>query len=165
MGCTTLLSGTLGQVRVTLANLVDSNNLLATNVSIGVASTAPTIGSSFGSATFKELTFGGGSHGCTLVNSVPQSSDWVNFSFLSTDTLMVTIDVSGSSLAGVGFSPSPTNGSTWYQSGAFYNNNTGAGWTLTANTYEMVSIETQAAAAGNCADGRCGSLNLTGVGQ
>jgi hypothetical protein len=162
MACNTLLVNGQGQVSVNLANLVGGgSNFIIDHVSIGQASAGgPGITGTFGSSTFVELKYGGVS-GVTLVTSVPQDSDFTNFfNFVAgTDVLLVTFDCNASSPVGAGFTASPTNGNSFFRSGAWYNDGTTTtGWNTTPNTYEIQSINTQAGAGGG---GK--NLNLLGT--
>lgn len=79
--CKVLLAGSLGQVRVTFQS--GSQGLRITQASIGLAATAPNI-----SGAPTQLFFGGNA-GFTIGANTTITSDWVNLSFLSTDTLIV----------------------------------------------------------------------------
>lgn len=144
--CTTLVAGSLGQVCLTLQNKVDGTPVTIAHVSIGVAGTVPSIPGSFPSATFNELKFGGSS-GVTLALNVPQTSDWVNLSFASSDTLIYIMDMTTDN---VGYSLSNTNGESWDKAATSSYNTSGtvSGFTQHAGINVLgEKIETQAGAA------------------
>lgn len=143
-----LTGASLGQVRVTFLTNDGQGTVHANNCSIGVvgASTAPNCDTN----PPVELTFGGGSHGFSIPNNSPIVSDWVNLAALSTDKLLVIMDLNADT-AGSPYCDESTGAvAQGWNSGtaaASYTNPTVTGYTSQGNvSYTATLIETQAAA-------------------
>lgn len=149
----TLSGASLGQVRVTF-QAGTSAGLKATHCSIAVvgAATIPNT-----TLTPTELLFSGVS-GFNLATSGQITSDWVNFSCLSTDTLIVCIDEdsSGNGDGGDGALQGTVTGAQWWAkpSSSSYNQATVSGFSQigTLNLYVVNLIETQASGGGGTDD-------------
>jgi hypothetical protein len=131
-----------GQVRVSFKS--GPNGLVVDHASIAVV----------GGATFPnvqntptELLFSGG-HGFTLGPNTAITSDWVNFSSLSTDTLAIIADIHSSGTAvDVACNTSAPYALAYHSAAASYNLATVSSYTI-GGTYGFASlIETQPGAS------------------
>lgn len=155
---TALLSGSLGQVRVTF-KAESSSVLIADHCSIGVATgTQADIVGSFNSATFQELKFSGIS-GVNIGAGATITSDWVSLTFSISDVLVVVLDYNA------GMSTTSENssavGNIWYKDAtASYNQTaTPSGSSSLASEWNSISlIETQGTATAGGASFGLGSV-------
>ena len=134
-------TGGLGQVAVTFASGA-SSGLKINNASIAVLGTATAPNTQ---ATPTPLTFGGLS-GYTIAGaSQTVQSDFVTFSFLSTDQLCVVIDFGSTTSATDGVA-APTNFVEAYDkaSSATYNQATVSGFSSNSTCFGIARIDTQA---------------------
>lgn len=145
------LSGaSLGQVRVTF-QAGSSAAFVAAHCSIGVlnGASAPNIGETFGTTGFNELLFSGVS-GFNISATNQLASDWLNFSCLSSDTLVVVIDEGATGGCGA-LQGTVTSAQWWQKAGASFNSAivTGFAQIGTGNLYGVTLIETQAGGGGD----------------
>ncbi len=131
----------LGQVRVTF-QAGSSGTLDLKHAAIAIIGTAIAPNTQF---TPTELLFGGVSGFTSLASNATITSDWVNFSCLATDTIMVIMDI-GSTNGDI-VTKTLSGANEYYQGGTVsYNQSTVTGFGDTVGGWDGVTlIETQAA--------------------
>jgi hypothetical protein len=150
-----LLTGSLGQIRITLHGGFSTGTIFD-HASIGIGN--GTFNDT--TATPTEITFSGG-HGVTIAAAGSAVSDWINFSCLSTDTIIVIVDINASggnvdADAGVVDATGATIFSITANGGTYNVATVGAGTGSNNELWGIVEIETQSGGAAPPAPGIIG---------
>lgn len=146
----TVTGGSLGQVQVSFLSGTGGLGFKTDHCSIAVkgSATAPNVQSTPTELLFTTDPAGGsGGHGFNATGvSQTVVSDWLTFSFLSSDTLAVIVDINSSSSGDMGIVTGSPAGvvSTWFNTAATYNQATvTGGTTLVGDDLSVLLIQTQ----------------------